>query len=484
MTFTWLFLIILSLTCSTENRCSPTSFYKNCWIRRFPGIFIDIDESQRRGAQLLKFYPEETALKCSRSCCLTRNFSCNLAVFHYDAVQESVNCFHLHCPTLESCVLRRRNNVILYNVTKGVDPDLLVFGKYFTSNVRVLPHLSSRLNTTEPLASDKRQFNRPPAAPALPLTPAPTARPTAARTTTPETPSPTASTARPSTPASTPETPSTTASTTPSTTASTTEPSTEPSTTASTAIAFHNIIHGRDTQHNRLHNSLNSRAFHNKHTHTRDTQPYRIHHRAFYIHSRVFHSITHSKAFLRDDICGRAFHNQGIYSPTDATARTPSITLVTWTTSSHPPSSSGSSTAPPYSHSAIQITTTAPLTTGPYPVIAVPANLEGSKQYPNDTKGYVSRNHTAGEGGGAREGEGKGEGSGDDPGELTPVWHLAVKTLLVPVLVCVAALLACCCTVLMAVCLRCKRKGRYRTSWRNGRVSMRLIKYVIVRESS
>uniref|UniRef100_A0A3B3S1H3 MANSC domain containing 4 n=1 Tax=Paramormyrops kingsleyae TaxID=1676925 RepID=A0A3B3S1H3_9TELE len=99
--------------------CSPTTFYKNCWIRRFPGIFIDIDESQRRGAQLLKFYQEETALKCSRTCCLTRNFSCNLAMFHYDTVQESVNCFHLHCPTLESCIPRHRGNVILYNISAG-----------------------------------------------------------------------------------------------------------------------------------------------------------------------------------------------------------------------------------------------------------------------------------------------------------------------------------------------------------------------------
>lgn len=45
--------------------------------------------------------------------------SCNLAVFHYDTVRGSVNCFHLRCPELDSCVLRRRNNVVLYNVTKG-----------------------------------------------------------------------------------------------------------------------------------------------------------------------------------------------------------------------------------------------------------------------------------------------------------------------------------------------------------------------------
>uniref|UniRef100_A0AAQ4P7D1 MANSC domain-containing protein n=2 Tax=Gasterosteus aculeatus aculeatus TaxID=481459 RepID=A0AAQ4P7D1_GASAC len=165
-------LTVLSLLCHTESRCSPTSYYKNCWIRRFPGIFIDIEESQRRGAQLLRFHQEETALKCSRACCLTRNFSCNLAIFHYDTTQE--NCFHLRCPTAESCVLRHRGNVVLYNITKGVDPDLLVFGKHFTSNVRVLPHHYGRGNASEPLPSDKRHFVHPPPAPAPPPTSAAT----------------------------------------------------------------------------------------------------------------------------------------------------------------------------------------------------------------------------------------------------------------------------------------------------------------------
>lgn len=154
MDIAWGLLAVLSLVCHTESRCSPTSYYKNCWIRRFPGIFIDVEESQRRGAQLLKYYQEETALKCSRTCCLTRNcefstyllsslccyhlnrlswlflavVSCNLAIFHYDTTHENINCFHLHCPTLESCILSHRGNVVLYNITKGKSPRFLTEG--------------------------------------------------------------------------------------------------------------------------------------------------------------------------------------------------------------------------------------------------------------------------------------------------------------------------------------------------------------------
>uniref|UniRef100_A0A4W6CVP3 Uncharacterized protein n=1 Tax=Lates calcarifer TaxID=8187 RepID=A0A4W6CVP3_LATCA len=109
---------------------------------------------------------------------LTLTVSCNLAIFHYDTTQENVNCFHLHCPTLESCILSHRGNVVLYNITKGVDPDLLVFGKHFTSNVRVLPHHYGRVNASEPLPSDKRQFIHPPPPAVLPLTSAPTVKPT------------------------------------------------------------------------------------------------------------------------------------------------------------------------------------------------------------------------------------------------------------------------------------------------------------------
>ncbi|TRY91457.1 hypothetical protein DNTS_027211 [Danionella cerebrum] len=170
MAVPWTLLCILGLIRSTFSSCSLTSYYRSCWIRRFPGVCVEPEECVRKGASLLRVYREESAVQCSRACCITPNFSCSLAVFHFNTTQESVNCFHLQCPTLESCTPHRRGNVILYNVTKGVDPDLLVFGKYFTTNVRVLPHMSStRLNTSEPLTSDKRQFNYPPNPPVWPI---------------------------------------------------------------------------------------------------------------------------------------------------------------------------------------------------------------------------------------------------------------------------------------------------------------------------
>ncbi|XP_054631833.1 MANSC domain-containing protein 4-like [Dunckerocampus dactyliophorus] len=157
----FLALFLGVLVYRVEPRCSPTSYYKNCWIRHFPGILIDTEESGRRGASLVRSYQEESALRCGRSCCLSRNVSCNVAIFDYDATQD--NCLHLHCPTLESCIIAHRDKVVLYNVTKGVDPDLLVFGKHLTSNVRVLPHHFSRVNASEVQPpSDKRQFFHPP----------------------------------------------------------------------------------------------------------------------------------------------------------------------------------------------------------------------------------------------------------------------------------------------------------------------------------
>ncbi|CAK6950934.1 MANSC domain-containing protein 4-like [Scomber scombrus] len=397
MNVTWGLLTVLSLVCNTESRCSPTSYYKNCWIRRFPGIFIDIEESQRRGAQLLKYYQEETALKCSRTCCLTRNFSCNLAIFHYDTTQENVNCFHLHCPTLESCILSHRGNVVLYNITKGVDPDLLVFGKYFTTNVRVLPHHYSRINASDPLPSDKRQFIHPP--PPLPLTSAPTVKPssTAAKVLT----------------------------------TSALHSTTQPATVSTTATAI------------------------------------------------------------------PAASPAALWSPaqTTTTSPTPSFTLLQTTATTLGPHNAQTTPAPP-SASTLEVTmTTQPSTTtstyqytttfsqsatGPPTSTALMGNIESTKQHPNDTKGGVGRNHTAGS-------EGDQGASGEDTfGGLGQGWHVAAHTLLVAVAICITVLLSCCCSILLVVSWRGQRKrmGRYHTSWKGKRGSMRLIKYVLVRESS
>ncbi|XP_051916737.1 uncharacterized protein LOC127597621 isoform X2 [Hippocampus zosterae] len=162
-------LTVLLVARPAESRCSPTSYYKNCWIRSFTGIVVDLEESQRQGARLLRTYREESALRCGRTCCLTSNApSCNVAVFHLDATHD--NCCHLHCPTLESCVISRSTESVLYNVTKGVDPDLLVFGKHLASNIRM-----GRVNASELLPLDKRQFFHP-------LPPVATIKPTASST--------------------------------------------------------------------------------------------------------------------------------------------------------------------------------------------------------------------------------------------------------------------------------------------------------------
>ncbi|NXA71280.1 MANS4 protein, partial [Mohoua ochrocephala] len=122
-------LLLLGLAGESQCLCSPTAFYKNCWIRRFPGLLLDLRESQRRGARLLKGYAEISAQQCSRACCLLRNVSCNLAVFYRGAIHENRNCLHMSCPALESCILKAGVDVILYNITAGIDPDLLIFEK-------------------------------------------------------------------------------------------------------------------------------------------------------------------------------------------------------------------------------------------------------------------------------------------------------------------------------------------------------------------
>ncbi|XP_029009227.1 MANSC domain-containing protein 4-like [Betta splendens] len=357
MNVTWRLLAALSLVCRAESKCSPTSYYKNCWIRRFPGVLVDVDESQRRGAQLLRRYREESALKCSRACCLTRNFSCNLAIFHYDTAHEHVNCFHLHCPSLESCILSHRGNVVLYNITKGVDPDLLVFGKHFTSNVRVLPHHYGRVNASELLPSDKRQFIHPPPPAVPPPTSAPASRP--------------------------PVTPG---------------------------------------------DALNATAA--RHARTRSTA-------APSSASAAPPAVTELRAQTAALLTSTASTPTFNVPPSSPAASTRTTSFPT--TPAQPPTS----TQP---HQGTSSSTTIP-----------PTSPEASKQSPNDTRD-----------------------------EAPPGWHAATQSLLVAVAVCVTVLLSCCCSILLVVSWRGQRKrmGRYHTSWRGKKGSMRLIKYVLVRENS
>ncbi|KAF6719276.1 MANSC domain-containing protein 4 [Oryzias melastigma] len=371
MNVTWGLLTALSLLSGSESWCSPTTYYQNCWIRRFPGISIDLEESQRRGAQLLNFYQEETALKCSRTCCLTKNFSCNLAAFQYETTPENQNCFHLHCPTLESCILTHRGNVVLYNITKGADPDLLVFGKYFSSTVRVLPHHYTRINASDALPSDKRQFIHP--APAvLPPTSAATVQPSPSAAVH-------AGTAK--------------------------ESATTVTSTEKTPATL-----GRCAQTTRVTSASPS---------TSNTVTSRLH----------------------------------LETSPDSTT----ITQAPTSTPSH-----RSTLTPP-------LVTSSPSTS----LVLTPGSQDA-----NDTTGRPQGNHTAG-------GD-DDQGVEDEEAELGPGWHMAAHTLLVAVVVCVTVLLSCCCSILLLVSWKGqkKRMGRYRTSWRGKKGSMRLIKYVLVRESS
>ncbi|XP_059916349.1 MANSC domain-containing protein 1-like [Gadus macrocephalus] len=447
-------LTLLSLVCGAEaSRCSPTSYYKNCWIRRFPGVFIDVEESQRRGAQLLQNYQEDSALKCSRTCCLTRNFSCNLAIFQYDTVQENANCYHLHCPTLESCILTHRGNVVLYNITKGVDPDLLVFGKYFTSNVRVLPHLYTRINASEPMASDKRQFNRPPRQPSKPVTPAMPVNPDSSRRT-----------GTASTRTATTRTMGTSSSNTPwSSIQPTTSQTTLPSPTDLSPLGSRPTPDpAADSPQSQAHQSATGTP----------VAP---------LTATIRKTTTTTRHILLDQTSPQTDYKELIAeSPRVSSSSTKQDTTRSMPYPSPPSTQRGTDTPAAVSDSS-QATT---MTSAATPSAAPLANAESGNQYAagNETiGGPVGRNLTAvgnGEGGPWTNGA-EGDGVGTE-------WRVAAHTLLVMGATCVTVLLSCCCTVLAVVSWRGrrKRKGRYRTTWRGKGESMRLIKYVLIREGS
>ncbi|XP_052453228.1 mucin-5AC-like [Carassius gibelio] len=562
MTVPWSLLWILGLICSSDSSCSPTSYYKSCWIRRYPGLYVDIEESQRRGAHILKLYQEESAVKCSRACCLTRNFSCNLAVYHFNTTQDSVNCFHLQCPNLESCIPHHRGNVILYNVTKGVDPDLLVFGKYFTTNVRVLPHMSSsRLNVSEPLTSDKRQFNYPPNPPVRSISPASTS------TKTPTTPQqttravPTVHQVQQTLPRCTTTQGTTTQNTSEHIISTTSEPKMDSTlnpqqTTSTSQGALINMRHTTtsptgepdtitDTLNQRIptpspvylttaHPSSTIDFFDstltsiptNKALSSSTTQ------QTVGLKTTVI-QVTNSLAMASEMAMQSSGSSTTLRLKTTASQNTNSLVMpsqdtVQSSSSSIVPLQTSTQTTPAYETSTwhlqtptqtstlsqskettssdtrtLQISTTTNPTINTYgsttpryltlsfthtrlvnsattsslssSLTAPTSSMVDSQPYPNDTKGYISRNITTGD----------APQTGGDGG-LMSVWHFAANTVLVSLATCATITFCCCCSVFVALSWRGRRrrKGRYRTNLRCKRGSMRLIKYVIVRESS
>ncbi|XP_069758399.1 uncharacterized protein [Narcine bancroftii] len=127
MILTLILLVSFPALPRSSPRCSPTVFYRNCWLRHFPGVLIDLPLSMSRGAHLVNYYHAKTARHCSRTCCQLENATCNTAVFSFAESQDGSNCFHLNCPSPDSCIMRRMIDFTLFNVTRGEDPDLLVF---------------------------------------------------------------------------------------------------------------------------------------------------------------------------------------------------------------------------------------------------------------------------------------------------------------------------------------------------------------------
>lgn len=307
----------------------------------------------------------------------------------------------------------------------GVDPDLLVFGKHFTTNVRVLPHMS-RLNVSEPLTSDKRHFNHPPVR--------------AVSTTGPV--STTHNIQNPLTPCTT-----------------------RPPSTAPSQQVMTSFLPKPDSTSHSQHRPTNT--FDSTTTQLSSTTPSSI------IPTTDAQSSgpTQPSWELQSDT-----KSTNSETTTEVSRRPPLATQTSQTETTRAPSS--------VTNSPSQITTTSPTTTSTtVPAISASTpNFTGhsttssgpdSQPYPNDTKGHVSRNTSA--------------DHGPPPGgSLTSVWRLAANAALVVLGTCASVTLGCCCSVFAALSWRGRRrrKGRYRTDLTGKRASMKLIKYVIVRESS
>ncbi|KAL7867746.1 hypothetical protein SRHO_G00091300 [Serrasalmus rhombeus] len=319
----------------------------------------------------------------------------------------------------------------------SVDPDLLVFGKHFTSNYQVLPnHASSRVNISEPFASDKRQFNRPHMVPSSSTHPA--------TSTSTSTISPTSEVPVSTTPVSIDYTHNIPP--VPSIRRSTLRSPTSPSNPVNQA-----------TQEKRDFTFPASYHFHNSFTILQSSHT-RLNKRAYDHHTGI-HDSTYKQS---KHVAGGNTQSPPTDGQLDTSTNgtTSSNGIEHSTTSSSPTTSTTPSSLP-----ATSVTTT----------LTAPTSMEDSQPYPNDTKGYISRNITTGD---------NSRPGGD--GGSTPVWHLAANTVLVALATCATIAFGCCCSVLMAVSWRGRRrrKGRYRTTLRGKSGSMRLIKYVIVRESS